>query len=121
MEAAEARKRLDKRERDLLDDMERNQSEAREGTDRDTPEALERAVNLEGEDAALQRNNADFLELQDVRDAMERLDDGTFGKCIDCGKPIPEGRLEAIPWAKYCIDDQQRHDSALGEGHSLTM
>ncbi len=39
--------------------------------------------------------------------ALARLDDGTFGTCVRCGKPIPTGRLEALPWAAYCIDCQR--------------
>ncbi len=112
---------LEKREQELLDDIERNQKEAREETDRDTPEAMERAVNLEGADSLLRHSDADFKELEEVRAALLRLEDGTFGKCVDCGKPVPAGRLEAIPWAQYCVEDQQRHDNALGDGHSLTM
>lgn len=115
------RRRLKHREEQLLDEMERNQSEARDGSDRDATEVLERSVNLEGAEALLRHNDADFKELEEVRDALERLEDGSFGKCIDCGKTIPQGRLEAIPWAKYCIEDQQRHDNALGDTHSLTM
>lgn len=121
MDNAEFRARLEHREQQLMDEMERNRAEARDNTDRDTPEAMERAVNLEGEDALLRRNDAAFRELQEVREAMGRLDDGSFGKCIDCGKPIPQGRLEAIPWAKYCIEDQAGHDNALGDQHTLTM
>ena len=34
-----------------------------------------------------------------VEEAIGRLQDGTYGYCISCGKPIPEKRLEAIPWA----------------------
>ena len=41
----------------------------------------------------------------DVVRAMEKLDDGTYGRCDVCGEPIPEGRLEALPWAVLCVDD----------------
>ena len=55
----------------------------------------------------------DFLEIQkeqsirvneqalltEVLQALERIEDGTYGMCKTCGKPIPENRLEAIPWA----------------------
>ena len=39
----------------------------------------------------------------DVVRAMEKLDDGTYGRCDVCGEPIPEGRLEARPWATRCV------------------
>lgn len=39
--------------------------------------------------------------------ALARLDDRTFGTCVRCGKPISVARLEALPWAAYCIDCQR--------------
>lgn len=39
--------------------------------------------------------------------ALARLDEGTFGTCVRCGKPISAARLEALPWAAYCIDCQR--------------
>ena len=37
--------------------------------------------------------------LTEVQRALKRIEDGTYGKCVNCGRPIPEKRLEAIPWA----------------------
>jgi YteA family regulatory protein len=45
-------------------------------------------------------------ELADVEHALRRLDDGTYGTCEVCGKPIPEERLEAIPTARLCLEHQ---------------
>jgi DnaK suppressor protein len=36
--------------------------------------------------------------------ALQRIDEGTYGICTNCGKQIPEERLEALPWASLCID-----------------
>jgi RNA polymerase-binding transcription factor DksA len=41
--------------------------------------------------------------LDEVRRARRRVADGTYGTCEVCGEPIPEGRLEARPWATRCI------------------
>ena len=46
------------------------------------------------------------LHLQAVDGALARLDDGTYGTCIRCGRPIAAERLEALPWAAHCIDCQ---------------
>ena len=45
-------------------------------------------------------------ELADVEHAIRRLDDGTYGTCEACGKPIDDARLEAMPAARFCLDDQ---------------
>jgi len=42
--------------------------------------------------------------LTEINDALVRIDDGTYGICDGSGKPIPKARLEAIPWAKYCVE-----------------
>ena len=47
-------------------------------------------------------------QLQQVDAALARLDDGSYGRCRSCAKPIPEERLEALPWAALCIDCQRK-------------
>ena len=49
-------------------------------------------------------------ELASVRAAMGRIDDGSYGECIDCGEPIPEARLEVEPQAVRCIPCQQQYE-----------
>ncbi|HEY0417705.1 MAG TPA: TraR/DksA C4-type zinc finger protein [Gaiellaceae bacterium] len=46
--------------------------------------------------------------LHDIDDALKKIDDGTYGTCEVCGKPIGADRLWAIPWARLCIDDQRK-------------
>ncbi len=46
--------------------------------------------------------------LTEVQRALKRIEDGTYGKCADCGQPIPEKRLEAIPWAARDIKCEEQ-------------
>ena len=46
--------------------------------------------------------------LTEVERALERISDGTYGKCVTCGQPIPEKRLEAIPWAARDIKCEEQ-------------
>lgn len=46
--------------------------------------------------------------LTEVELALERIEKGTYGKCVDCGQPIPERRLEAIPWAARDVKCEER-------------
>jgi len=48
--------------------------------------------------------------LAEVQHALERLGDGTYGKCADCGNPIEPASLNATPWTLYCPEDQQKRD-----------
>jgi RNA polymerase-binding transcription factor DksA len=45
-------------------------------------------------------------ELHDVERALQRLDEGTYGRCEACGEPIEEERLEALPAARFCLKHQ---------------
>ena len=56
-------------------------------------------------DLALRERNEH--QLVAVEAALRRLDDGTFGTCARCGKPIASERLAALPWAAHCIDCQR--------------
>ncbi len=52
--------------------------------------------------SSLEENSTHVLAAID--EALARIDEGTFGICQRCGKPIAEERLEALPWATLCID-----------------
>lgn len=44
--------------------------------------------------------------LAEVQAALKRIEEGSYGRCTTCGQPIPEKRLEALPWAARCIEDE---------------
>jgi DnaK suppressor protein len=51
----------------------------------------------------LRLKQTDAKILQAIDEALLRIDKGTFGLCRDCGEPIAEARLNAIPWTRFCI------------------
>jgi DnaK suppressor protein len=60
-------------------------------------------------DLALQGNLERMLH--QVEQALDRLDNGAYGVCETCGKPIDPARLEALPHAAHCLDCQRRLES----------
>jgi DnaK suppressor protein len=56
----------------------------------------------------LRLNNIDYQKLRMVEEALDRLSRGDYGVCDRCEEPIPEKRLRAIPWAKYCVSCQEQ-------------
>ncbi|MDQ3992298.1 MAG: TraR/DksA family transcriptional regulator [Actinomycetota bacterium] len=54
-------------------------------------------------------DNAETV-LAEIDAALRRIDNGTYGTCQMCGRPIDPDRLEARPWATLCIDDQRRQE-----------
>jgi DnaK suppressor protein len=57
--------------------------------------------------------------LDAVQDALRRIEDGTYGKCTKCGRDIEPARLEAVPWAEYCLEDQAKLEPATPQGATL--
>ena len=53
-------------------------------------------------DYTLEDNSESVLSA--IEAALTRIEEGTYGTCTNCGKPIPVERLEALPWAELCID-----------------
>jgi DnaK suppressor protein len=41
--------------------------------------------------------------LEEVNEALDRIGAGTYGKCLECGDPIPRSRLQALPYTRHCI------------------
>ena len=68
------------------------------------------ADEVASEEFAEAGRDADVL--RNVRDALGRVADGTFGTCIVDGGPIEESRLEAMPWTPYCLKHAQRLEVA---------
>ncbi len=69
--------------------------------DQEPSEGLDRELALEhNEEATYHAINA----------ALKRIEDGTFGRCIDCDAEIPKARLTAIPYAAYCIECERKHE-----------
>jgi len=71
----------------------------------------------------LRLNRVLYNQLRQVEAALDRLDMGEYGECPACGAPIAHKRLQAVPWAKYCLACQETISSlhsaelvGVGEG-----
>jgi DnaK suppressor protein len=56
---------------------------------------------------SLHLNSLEHAELRLVEEALDRLDAGDYGTCLNCEEPIPVKRLRALPWARYCVGCQE--------------
>ena len=59
---------------------------------------------------AVLENSAD--QRAQVEAALQRIEDGSYGTCVDCGQPIPDARLEVRPEAARCVADQEKFEAA---------
>lgn len=101
-----ARKRLD----EMLADLDRSIAVLRQEhpeAEHHTADAGASLSDADRVDAALEAMRRQRAE---VVAALDRVRAGTYGKCVDCGLPVPEGRLEARPEASRCVACQAKHD-----------
>jgi DnaK suppressor protein len=75
-----------------------------------TPDALDE-VQLAGErELAIRNLDRESNLLRQVRMALARLVDGSYGTCLHCDEEIKPKRLDAVPWTRYCIRCQEAAD-----------
>ena len=92
--------------------IERIRASAREPGDGAAHDAGDDSVADELRAEGYQAADADRVLLEQVRDALKRIDDGTFGLCVVDGEPIEAARLEAVPWTPYCLRHERPHDAS---------
>lgn len=61
-------------------------------------------------DISLHEKN--LLILEKVEEALQKVERGVYGECENCGKPIPDDRLDAVPYAEFCIDCKKSAEGA---------
>ena len=64
----------------------------------------------------LNRNTIDMKLLREISDALRRIDSGHYGVCLECEEPISGKRLEAVPWARYCVTCQEQIAARIAQG-----
>jgi DnaK suppressor protein len=97
---------LETRQTDL-----RNGSRSREALAIETsPDDLDRIQHANERDMAIGNLERGSSQLAEVRNALRRVDAGTFGFCVGCEEKINPKRLAAVPWASFCIVCQETLD-----------
>jgi DnaK suppressor protein len=64
----------------------------------------------------LNRNTIDMKLLREIADGLRRIDAGTYGVCNECEEPISPKRLDAVPWARYCVTCQELIATRIAHG-----
>ena len=75
-----------------------------------TPDALDEVQHAGERELAIRNLDRETNLLRNVRGALARMDDGSFGVCLHCEEDINLKRLNAVPWAPYCITCQEMAD-----------
>lgn len=64
----------------------------------------------------LNRNTIDMKLLREIAGALQRMEQGTYGTCPECEEPISVKRLNAVPWARYCVTCQEAIAARIAQG-----
>jgi|SRR5579872_1290453 len=64
----------------------------------------------------LNRNTIDMKLLREISDALHRIEQEIYGTCMECEEPISLKRLDAVPWARYCVPCQESIAARIAQG-----
>src|SRR5215510_15682389 len=64
----------------------------------------------------LNRNTIDMKLTREITAALLRIDQGSYGTCLECEEPISVKRLNAVPWARYCVTCQDSIAARIADG-----
>lgn len=95
--------RLTERRVALVGQVQAAEAYSRERDAEATQDPADMAANAYTKELLMSMSTNDRQLLDSIDAALARIADGDYGKCINCGEPIQDKRLEAVPWARHCI------------------
>ncbi len=81
--------------------------------DSETPDPVDLAVRNYSKNVMLAVSENESRQLVLIDEAIQRVDDKVYGDCQNCGNPVNQKRLTAIPWARYCLNCQELVEQGL--------
>jgi DnaK suppressor protein len=109
------RKKLEERQQSLRKTVSRTEEDGRIADQDSAQDIADRAANSYTKEFLFSVSNNERQVLNMVESALQRIREGSFGECINCGSEINAKRLEAVPWTRYCIACQEKKEQGLLE------
>ena len=107
------KKRLLERKEQLQDIVSKLEQDGREADEEIANDVADKATNSYTKEFLFKKSNDDRFILQLIQEALERMDAGEYGTCVACGGEMQQKRLEAVPWARHCIDCQEKQEQGV--------
>ncbi len=102
------KKTLEEKKSELIQLLQKTQSDGREiDSESEAMDIVDKASSSYTKEFMFSRSNQERLFIQAIEEALQRIDDGSFGECSNCGEIVNKKRLEAVPWAKLCLACQE--------------
>ncbi len=107
------KKRLLDKKRGLTEAYKKNTTYGRLTDDEGTQDLADKASSAYTKEFLYSLSNTDREILQQVDQALHRLNRGKYGTCVECGEELNRKRLEAVPWASHCLKCQEKIEKGL--------
>ncbi|HEU4387359.1 MAG TPA: TraR/DksA family transcriptional regulator [Blastocatellia bacterium] len=105
--------KLQSQRRALLGMVERTEDYGREADSEISQDPADKASSSYTKELLFSQSTNERITLKLIDEAIDRISDGAFGECVNCGDDIQVKRLEALPWARYCIKCQELQEQGL--------
>jgi DnaK suppressor protein len=107
------RKQLLDKQEELLRLVSKSDQDGREADEEGTQDIADKAANAYTKEFLFHQSNDNRQILTMVNEALDRIKDGSYGICQACGQEVQVKRLDAVPWARHCIECQEKEDRGL--------
>ena len=108
------RKKLIEKRHEIIKEFQNNVNYRRESVaDDGTQDIADKANMAYNKEFIFSLTDAERDLLQLIDDALSRVGENEFGSCVSCGNDIKPARLEAVPWARYCLNCQELQEQGL--------
>jgi DnaK suppressor protein len=104
------KKKLQVKREDLVRNIARVEEEGRAADVDTTVDLADKAANSYTKEFLFGQTNAERAFLHLIDEALKRIQSGPYGLCANCEEEINQKRLDAVPWAKYCVDCQEKQE-----------
>ncbi len=106
------KEKLVQKELSLSNMVQRTEGYGRE-KEPDIQDVADMAVESYTKEFMFGKSSGDRFILQLIREALGRIEDKSYGECVNCGSPIQPKRLEAVPWTRHCLQCQALLEKGL--------
>lgn len=107
------RRLLDEKKSSLSAELAKTRSAEEETTEESTQDIADKAVSSYTREFLYSLTDGERSTLLQIDGALARIEEGTYGFCLNCAQPMTEKRLNAVPWAPYCLDCQELSEKGI--------
>ena len=112
-ETEKYRRALVEKKDSLSKEMVKNKDAGQENSEEITQDIADKATSSYTKEFLFSLSDGERVLVQQVDQALARIEEGNYGLCTNCGNPIPEKRLDAVPWTPYCVDCMELSEKGL--------